>query len=412
MGASKRKRVVIDYFNTLGIKKTEDIEKEFIKALGKEAAKPIIEKWNELNPAKADTGTVHQAGLHTEEDAFSIDRTELYDFMNQDYTTSMIFSSGTDADIYFQTCNWINDHRNVFTGDILDIGCGTGIVTCFIASIFPELKVTGVDRSRNSVAIANELKEKLGLENVTFIYDVLGDSIKGEFNTVFSSRTVHENIGDKLTRYGFMPFSEQLKVYTDLYSEYVATISKRIAEEGRFVCFERFDSCDTDYYGFLNALNANGLRPDFSYYKIIEAKETNLTSKSKFTMTVADKAEVYAESELFDNWSHQAFAYTRDLTRFTKPQVDYYIQENAGNVRFGFISYDVKPDAQSIRCVVYDLKDDPNRFLMHQENSQVSRLNIYDNSDEAEARMVFENNKRQDRNHGFTVVDIEPGSKY
>ena len=413
MGVWKRKKVVEDYLKTLGISKTNDIEKELKKKLGPEVAEPIIEKWNKINPAKIDTGTVHRAGLHVGEDSnFSADRTELYDFMNQNYTTSMIFNSGSDADIYLETCNWIIEHRSAFNGSILDIGCGTGIVTCFIALMFPEWNVTGVDRSQNSIAIANELKEKLRLKNVTFIYDVLGDSVGNRFNTVFSSRTVHENIGIKRTRYKFLAFSEQIAAYQTLYFKYVETISKRIVDGGRFISFERFNSCDTDYYGFLKVLNLYGLKTDFGFYKIIEAKESNLVSKSKFTITVAEKTKCWSEEELFHNWSQHAFAHTRSITRFTKPQVDYYIQENAGNVRFGFISYDVNPDAQTLRCVVYDLKNDQNRFLMHQKNSQVSQLNIYDNSDEAEARMLFENMKRVDRKNGFTVVEIKPGSKY
>ena len=411
MGASKRKKVVIDYFNTLGIGKIDDVEKAFVKAMGLEAAKPIIEKWERLNPAQMDTGAMNQAGLHTEKER-SIDQTELYDFMNQSFTSSMIFSSATDADIYFKTCNWINDNRSAFAGEILDIGCGTGIVTCFIATLFPESKVTGVDRSKNSIAIANELKERLGLENVTFIYDTLDDYNGGKFNTVFSSRTVHENIGAKLTSYGYMLFKEQIKKYFELYFEYAGIISQRIAEGGRFVSVERFESCDTDYYGFLKALNDNELKIDFGYHRIIEAKESNLVSKSKFTITVAEKGKGWTDEELFNHWAQFAFVNTRDLSQYTKPQVDYYIQENAGNVRFGYISYDTTPAAQSIRCVVYDLKNDRSCFLMHQENNLMSRLNIYDNSDETEARMLFANNKAQDKRNGFTVVDIEPGSNY
>ena len=411
MGASKRKKIVMDYFRSLGISKIDDIDKEFNRVLGEEAAKLIIEKWDKLNPAVNNVGKIEKAGLQKEH-ARAIDQTELYDFMNQDFTTSMVFSSATDANIYFKVCGWINDHMNAFMGNILDIGCGNGIITCFIAKVFPERKVTGVDRSHNSITVANELKAKLNLENVTFIYDALGASAGNEFNTVFSSRTVHENIGYKLTRFIYLPFDDQVATYYRLYSEYTETVSNRIADGGRFISFERFDNCDTDYYGFLKALNANGLKTDFSYYSIIEAKETNLVSKSKFTITVADKTSKRSENELFDLWSKYAFANTSDISRFTRPQIDYYVRENAGNVRFGYISYDMNPDAQSVRCVVYDLKNDQRRFLVHRENSQNAQLIILDNADEFEARAVFEDNKRHDRKNGFTVIDIEPGSKY
>ena len=210
----------------------------------------------------------------------------------------------------------------------------------------------------------------------------------------------------------YLPFDEQIAAYFSLYSEYIEIISNRLADGGRFISFERFDKCDTDYYGFISALNMNGLKTDFSYYSIIEAKETNLTTNSKFTITVADKTLKWSEDELFNKWAQLAFSNTSDIARFTKPQIDYYIKENAGNVRFGYISYDTHPDAQAVRCVVYDLQSDKDHFLVHRENSLNSQLMIFDNADESEVRAVFNDNKRHDRINGFTVIDIVPGSKY
>ena len=411
MGASKRKKIVADYFNLLGIRRINDFEKAVNKTFGSEKAKSIIEKWDVLNPPQIDYGDTHVAGLHTEEPR-SIDHTELYDFMNQNYSLSMICCSVSETDIYVKTCNWINDNRYAFTGPILDIGCGTGIVTCFMATIFPEFKITGIDRSKNSVAIANERKERLGLKNVTFIYDELGNFDGDEFNTVFSSRTVHENIGRKLTRYMYMPFNKQIKTFNELYSEYAEIISNRIADGGRLISIERFYSCGTDYYGFLKALNDNKLKVDFSFHRIIEAEESNYDLKSKFRITVAEKGKEWTENELFDHWSQIAFENTNDISQYTKPQIDYYIQENAGKVRFGYISYDTSPDAQAVRCVVYDLKNDQNHFLVHQENGSNSLLFIFENADEPEAKSVFDNSKYQDMINGFTVVDIKPGSDY
>ena len=125
---------------------------------------------------------------------------------------------------------------------------------------------------------------------------------------------------------------------------------------------------------------------------------------------VANRKDIRDSSDRL--WSQIAFENTNDISQYTKPQIDYYIQENAGKVRFGYISYDTSPDAQAVRCVVYDLKNDQNHFLVHQENGSNSLLFIFENADEPEAKSVFDNSKYQDMINGFTVVDIKPGSDY
>lgn len=53
--------------------------------------------------------------------------------------------------------------------NVLDIGCGTGDLS-FLASAFvgPEGRVTGVDQSENSIAVAAERAQSAGLSNVAF----------------------------------------------------------------------------------------------------------------------------------------------------------------------------------------------------------------------------------------------------
>ncbi len=51
---------------------------------------------------------------------------------------------------------------------ILDFGCGVGILTTFYARVCPDSSVVGVDRSRASIAQAQEAAQRLGLQNVRF----------------------------------------------------------------------------------------------------------------------------------------------------------------------------------------------------------------------------------------------------
>ncbi|GAO31313.1 SAM-dependent methyltransferase [Geofilum rubicundum] len=53
--------------------------------------------------------------------------------------------------------------------DVLDIGCGNGIGTLYVAQNHPVKSVTGVDINPHNVEIANEEKEKRNIQNALFI---------------------------------------------------------------------------------------------------------------------------------------------------------------------------------------------------------------------------------------------------
>ena len=76
-------------------------------------------------------------------------------------------------------------------GRILDIGCDTGIQTCFFATFYPESQVTGVDQCEKSLQCARKLAERLGLTNVRFVQATLPelppDLVSQKFDMVVSS---------------------------------------------------------------------------------------------------------------------------------------------------------------------------------------------------------------------------------
>jgi 2-polyprenyl-3-methyl-5-hydroxy-6-metoxy-1,4-benzoquinol methylase len=75
--------------------------------------------------------------------------------------------------------------------EVLDAGCGTGQLTCFLAR--RGRRVLGIDTSERSLAIANALKEKLGVGEATFrAGDVLAlDLAPGRFDVVLCLGVLH-----------------------------------------------------------------------------------------------------------------------------------------------------------------------------------------------------------------------------
>jgi ubiquinone/menaquinone biosynthesis C-methylase UbiE len=63
----------------------------------------------------------------------------------------------------------IEKYRTLEGKDVLDIGCGNGIGTLYVAQNHPAKSVTGVDINAHNVEIANEEKEKRNIQHALFI---------------------------------------------------------------------------------------------------------------------------------------------------------------------------------------------------------------------------------------------------
>jgi SAM-dependent methyltransferase len=75
--------------------------------------------------------------------------------------------------------------------DVLDFGCGIGVLTTFYARLFPEKNFVGVDRSSSSIAVARERADKLGLHNLRFeCVDVEAEPLSGSYDLVVTTHAL------------------------------------------------------------------------------------------------------------------------------------------------------------------------------------------------------------------------------
>jgi tRNA G46 methylase TrmB len=80
---------------------------------------------------------------------------------------------------------------------LLDFGCGIGILTTFYARAFPDLAVVGVDRSPDSLAVARERAEALGLRNIRFeCLDVQQKSLDGAYALIACTHALMQSEQD------------------------------------------------------------------------------------------------------------------------------------------------------------------------------------------------------------------------
>ncbi len=165
-----------------------------------------------------------------------IENDKFYSLKNKDYNVSLALTSAFDSDILRRACNWIAEHKDYFGKTILEVGCDCGVMTCFLAQMFPESMITAIDRCQEAVTNASRLAKERGIKNIVFLACDL-DDIKGSFDTVFSMRTAHENY--KADEDIVNDLSEQAEIFKESLMPYTNTLSRLVSNDGQLITIER-----------------------------------------------------------------------------------------------------------------------------------------------------------------------------
>ena len=74
---------------------------------------------------------------------------------------------------------------------ILDFGCGVGIMTAFYARQFSNKQFVGVDRSPDSIAVARQKGQALGLTNLRFeCVDIESEALPGSYDLIIATHAL------------------------------------------------------------------------------------------------------------------------------------------------------------------------------------------------------------------------------
>lgn len=286
-----------EYLAQVGIRKVHELDTALLEAFGQEEGEKHIKKLTELYDRSEERlvyGSKDTAYLRRQE--------ELVDYLNQSLQMSLLAASFYDRVFFRRAMEALLRYEQFFAGDILDMGCGNGILTCFLARIHPDASVTGLDLSQAAVSAARELAGRLQADNVRFACSQAPGQKKYEkndyqdcaftaqsvqrqaaqqpvcikclcpyfterlcqerhghkYDTVFSCRTVHENVKWKplIEEKKEAPLSmeEQAKRYEG----YVKELSALVKPQGYLVSIERCEEDDV-CAGLVRALAGAGL---------------------------------------------------------------------------------------------------------------------------------------------------------
>lgn len=239
-----------DYLSQIGIRRISELDTALIEHFGQADGERHIERLTELfdqSEERLVSGTGNTPYLHRQE--------ALVDYWNQHLQLSLLAASFYDRVFFRRVLEYLLQYDAFFAGDILDIGCGNGILTCFLALQHPGARVTGLDLSQNAVAVARQLSEHLRTANTHF---TLPETVRNTgYDTLFSCRTVHENVAWKALCQEPKPALLSVGEHAKRHKPYAAKLAALTKAHGHLISVERYED-DNTYAGLLSALNHAG----------------------------------------------------------------------------------------------------------------------------------------------------------
>ena len=179
-----------EYLSQAGIRRIHELDTALIETFGQDEGEKHIERMTKLYDQSENRliyGAEDTPYLHRQQ--------ELVDYLNQSLQMSLLAASYYDRIFFKRVLEYLVRYDSYLAGDLLDIGCGNGILTCFLALCHPEMTVAGLDLSQNAILAAEELAARLAVHNVHFYAPPYAGGLQQKCcDTLFSSRTVHENV--------------------------------------------------------------------------------------------------------------------------------------------------------------------------------------------------------------------------
>ena len=145
-----------EYLSRAGIRRITRLDKALLETFGQTEGERHIERLTELFDLSE-----KRMMFGSEETDYLRRQEELVDYLNQSLEMSLLAASFYDRVFFRKVMEYVVSYGRFEKGDIFDLGCGNGILTCFLALGNPESSVTGLDLSSRALSAAKELANRL-----------------------------------------------------------------------------------------------------------------------------------------------------------------------------------------------------------------------------------------------------------
>lgn len=298
---------------------------------------------------------------------------ERYEKKNADYEISMIFTGGFDADIVRKTCNWIDEHKDEFGDEILDVGCDCGFVTTFLGSVFPDKHITAIERCKEGIEIAKQNVAKFGLTNVDFICDDVINLKDRQFDTVFSMRTMLEN-GESIKENPYDELTEMADKHAEAKKDYAAQLASLVKEGGNLISIER-TGIDALLLAWLKDMAAYNMK--LKAHTQIKCTELGKDLQLQMMTFVKEDGEINAFDAFMECFSNYTDLEEAEYTGW--PAKILYESEGGKNV-LGYESTDTRNNTKN-KVIIRMHNTEEDCFLLYNNNNGIANLSFVDVSD-------------------------------
>ena len=316
-------------------------------------------------------------------------------------------SENYEWEILRQVCNYVAAKGQYFGNTILELGCGAGYLTGFLAKTFPDSKIVAIDSSEQAISMAEKRIADLHIENVEFRNCSVGD-VDGLFDTVVCIGTLHENLDEEVLPYPGEPLLYQFAVSKKMTRDYTRFLTDRLKESGTLCVFERLEH-DPLLCGWLLELESIpcGIMLDTYEEMYLREAETVISTYQAF---VARKGHKNTTKQVLDMWYAPVNHYDASMLQLNGYKALDYLNRNAGALIRGYRIFDDKSGRQIGRFALFKDCDDDIRIYLLVSTGDVDNITVvpYDWSIEEELLDKLQEMALSNEKLGFRYEEIDP----
>lgn len=378
---TKEEQLVIQYLNKLGLKAYKN-NRQFWDDIKRRYDKDLLKKLN---------------------DEMKTPSSSLYALKNSSLQLSLDVSK-ISADLYRKFFDWFA-LRGKAPKKILDVGCDNGIVTCFLATLYPEAEVIGIDKQPEAIDCAKELAQKCNLSNVSFLNLDIGQALtqfeKQSFDLIVSLSVFHEVFNLQTPRYWSV---EELLEMDEPTLDQSTLMNLRILlqnhSESEFVTCERLPFMGAVAV-WTKALTSSGFHIQWDQTQYLHFHE--LGEQQKMPIIVAktqNNVELLEKVYAFES-KDKVLSYF-DGKIFREPEAEIVLEQVPNKELLIGSQIDFSNDSGSMRIECW--KTEGNIFLYQYSNIGYRELKVFDIKNLEKAIAEFEQLNLKWAPHGTTTI--------
>ena len=195
---------------------------------------------------------------------------KVYDYKNQSAGFSLAIANFFIDPILNSVTEIIEGKKYEGIDTILDLGCESGITSCYYAKLYPNAEITAIDINENCIIRAKELKTRLGIKNVKFITsDLSSFDDSNKYDLILCHNFLMEASGMEREYKNVKELLKKNYIPDGGLSELIKKIITFLNDSGVLIAVERLSQFN-DYVNFMYTLQESGLNLDLDNSSLIK----------------------------------------------------------------------------------------------------------------------------------------------